>query len=53
MARRFFRAQLAQTQTDPRRASVWSIQVTGGCGTDSPHIEQLVPVGSGAVITER
>lgn len=50
MARRFSRAQLSHTQTDPRRGSVSSIQVSGGSATLVPHIEQLVPVESGAVI---
>ena len=50
MARRLSRAQLPHTQTDPRRGSVSSIQVSGGSATLVPHIEQLVPVESGAVI---
>ena len=36
MARRCCRAQLSQTQTGPRRGSVSSIQVSGGCGDGGP-----------------
>jgi hypothetical protein len=53
MARRFSRAHLSHTQTDPRRASDSSIQVSGGSATVVPHIEQLAPVESAAVISAR
>jgi len=42
MARRCWRAHRSHTHTEPRRGWVSSIQVSGGCSTVVPQIEQLM-----------